>query len=67
MNITFDLIVKIVILLWISAAILYYLPGKKSYVKNIAVTLSFTSVLILGFYIIQLWISLERPPLRTKG
>jgi ABC-type transport system involved in cytochrome c biogenesis permease subunit len=67
MNIGFDIIVKAVVSLWILAAILYYLPSKKNYFRNIAVALSFTSILILGFHIAQLWIALERPPLRTKG
>jgi ABC-type transport system involved in cytochrome c biogenesis permease subunit len=67
MNIGFDVIVKVVISLWVLAAILYYLPTKKNYLKHIAVILSFSSVVILGLYIAQLWISLERPPMRTKG
>jgi len=67
MHLEFDVIVKIVVSLWILAAASYYLPSQKNYLKNLATILSFSAVLILGFYIVQLWISLERPPLRTKG
>ena len=67
MHIDFDIIVKTVISLWIFAAVLYYVPIKKNYLKTIAVILSFSATLILCLYIAQLWFSLERPPLRTKG
>ena len=67
MHISFDVIVKAVISLWLIAATLYYIPSKKEYIKNIATVLSFSAVLILCLYIAQLWLLLERPPLRTKG
>ncbi len=67
MNLTFDFVVKIVILLWAVAAIFYYIPQKKNYLKNLSVIISFGAIFILCLYITQLWISLERPPLRTKG
>ena len=67
MHISFNLIVKAIISLWLIAAALYYVPSKKEYLKNIAVVLSFSAVLILCLYIAQLWLLLERPPLRTKG
>ena len=37
MHISFDIIVKTVISLWLIAAALYYVPSKKEYLKNIAV------------------------------
>jgi len=67
MNISYEIIVKVIIPLWISAAVLYYFPFKRNYIKKFSVVLSLTGVFLLFFYIIQLWISLERPPLRTKG
>jgi len=67
MHLEFDIVVKIVISLWIFAAILYYVPSKKNHFKSLATFVSLTAVFLLGLYITQLWISLERPPLRTKG
>ncbi len=67
MNFSFDIIVKAVIFLWLSAGILYYLPGKNQLLKKIATLLSLVGVMVLVLYIIQLWMTLQRPPLRTKG
>jgi len=67
MHLNLDVAVAIVIPLWILAAVLYYLPSKKDHFNKLAAYISFSAVLILCLYIVQLWLSLERPPLRTKG
>ncbi|RLC53173.1 MAG: cytochrome C assembly protein [Candidatus Cloacimonadota bacterium] len=67
MNLALNLVVKIVVSLWILAAICYYLPSKKQYLKTFAVIFSFSAIIFLCLYIVQLWMTLERPPLRTKG
>lgn len=51
------------VLCWLGAAILAYTPG---FIRWVAV-FSVAGIIIFGWFIGGLWLSLERPPLRTLG
>ncbi|MDO5615462.1 MAG: cytochrome c biogenesis protein CcsA [Cruoricaptor ignavus] len=59
----FNYIVFSVVALWLASGILLYMRGKT--MPTLAVVLHLATVVIIGVFIAKLWISLERPPLRT--
>ncbi len=60
----FQYIVYISLVLFIISSILLYYK-KISYGTNIAIVLHSISSILLGIFVTNLWIELERPPLRT--
>jgi ABC-type transport system involved in cytochrome c biogenesis permease subunit len=53
--------------LWFLAILLFYLTSKKPVLKSLAHILTVLGIISVVLFTIQLWIFLERPPLRTKG
>ena len=52
----------VAVLILLANALLY---SKASFLQKISLVLYAISVIVMGVFITQLWISLERPPLRT--
>jgi len=66
MIIQYNILAIIFIIIALSGSLIL-LAFKQKYLKNIALFLLSISVIISGFYIAELWIFLERIPLRTLG
>ncbi|MDO5607909.1 MAG: cytochrome c biogenesis protein CcsA [Capnocytophaga sp.] len=59
----FNYITYITLILWLCSSILIY--SKQKPLRGIAIGLHLTATLVIGIFITILWITLERPPLRT--
>ena len=55
------------IILWTISIIIQYLPFIKKSKNLLSYIFSFTGIVLILFFIIFLWIQLERPPMRTLG
>jgi ABC-type transport system involved in cytochrome c biogenesis permease subunit len=53
--------------LWLAGVILVYLGSKKKIFDLIGIILVITGLIVMAGFIINLWIELERPPMRTLG
>ncbi len=63
----FPLVVLNTSIFWIIATAFYLLSDAKRYYTRIANIAATTGILLVGSFIISLWITLERPPLSTLG
>lgn len=63
----FNITAILILSLWILGLFLNYGVIKSKHVINASLLIILSGILLLSFWIIQLWISLERPPLRTLG
>jgi ABC-type transport system involved in cytochrome c biogenesis permease subunit len=52
---------------WLLGLLFFYWPGKAGIKKRIGEGLIIAGIIVIIFQIIQMWILLERPPLRTLG
>ncbi|MEJ8590998.1 cytochrome c biogenesis protein CcsA [Riemerella anatipestifer] len=59
----FSYIVFSLLILWVTSGVL--LLFKKKPLVNLALGLHLVGIVVLGYFISNLWITLERPPLRT--
>ena len=63
----FPYIAYIAITLLVLSFMIFFLPIKKKSKSLLANIFSITAVLLFVYFIVSLWINLERPPLRTIG
>jgi ABC-type transport system involved in cytochrome c biogenesis permease subunit len=63
----FEKIAVITLVLWALGLVLYYLPSKLKIQKRLGEIFMISGITVSLFYIIRLWIHLERAPLRTLG
>jgi ABC-type transport system involved in cytochrome c biogenesis permease subunit len=63
----FPLYANIIFVLWALASILFLMAYKYNKVQSPAVLLASAGVILLGYFIVFLWLKLDRPPLRTLG
>lgn len=56
----------VAIALWMAALIMIYIP-KQLLVQKLGIVLSTLGTIVLGIFLVKLWIGLERPPMRTLG
>ncbi len=61
----FSYITFIVVALWLASSGLVY--GKNAGLKKLGIALHALATLIIGLFILNLWITLQRPPLRTMA
>ena len=54
-------------ILWVLGLILIYFSNTRKFLKITGVSLFSLGIIVIALFIILLWISLERPPLRTLG
>ena len=63
----FEIYVLFIILSWVLAIAFFYMPINKKASNILAHLFVFTGITILSVFIINMWIQLERPPMRTLG
>ena len=63
----FNIYAEITSLLWVIAIILLFIKPKNKSLARIATLAIYLGIAILASFIVQLWIRLDRPPLRTLG
>lgn len=65
--ISFNIIAIITLAVWLLGLIFFYILGKNKIIQKIGEVFFITGIAISVFYIIRLWVHLERPPMRTLG
>lgn len=63
----FNIYAEVTALVWIVAIILLFINPKRTITERLATILVYVGIAVVGFFITQLWIRLDRPPLRTLG
>jgi len=66
MNINFNILFFSCLALWITGLSLCYVTHKKA-IKTIGLVLIIGGIMLIGAFITNLWIKMDRPPLRTLG
>ena len=65
--IEFNTIFYFSIILWILGLGLFFIPSKIKAINKIGLSILILSVFVHIYYVAQLWIHLQRPPIRTLG
>jgi len=63
----YPLVVLVSFTLWILGTFLLLIPFKRKQKDAAGLTLVAVGILVIAWFIIQLWIHLDRPPMRTLG
>ena len=63
----FDLYVLIILVLWFLSVVSFYLPKMNKLGPLLGKIFAILGLLILTYFIVNLWIKLDRPPMRTLG
>ena len=65
--INFPVYALIIITLWLIGLVLLYMQNEKKIFSSLAVVSLGLGILVLIYFVAQLWFLLERPPMRTLG
>ena len=65
--INFPLYVFIILAFWLTGIVLINLRTRSKWIRNLAVVLLILGLLVFIYFMLELWLLLERPPMRTMG
>ncbi|MCF8457015.1 MAG: cytochrome c biogenesis protein CcsA [Bacteroidales bacterium] len=65
--INFSIYAEICGILWLASIVILLFKSKKPVYTAIATGMVYVGILVLGSFIVNLWLTLDRPPMRTLG